>query len=337
MASKAGKKTRAKKRIGEATRARMRARGDASAERVKKLVSDAVFRSAGASAAKEIAEAFDEAASLHPPGTTLRDLAAGASSEGLGACYMQVGLSPCGRPAQVRVRDAWICEAHAWEYLDERRVIAAEDGDPLRVKLEAQPKTRSTMSTSKGKGRRAMEPVSPSLQAKCVNAPSCPEDAVVEIDALYLCFRHAREFIDALVPATTNQVVDELRRKLEVEPKFVEATRTVRKVHWLKCEEEQYDAVARGEKHYEVRRSDRDYRVGDHLVLRRWSPAKGAYTAPHSAIRVEVTYLTPGGRLGLPVDTCVMSIAHVSTAGALCCAIHARGHERSVPRFESVR
>ena len=264
MASKAGKKKKmtAKKRIGEATRARMRARGDASAERVKKLVSDAVFRSAGASAAKEIAEAFDEAASLHPPATTLRDLAVDEARERVAQCPMQVGLQPCAHPAEVRVHGTWICEAHAWEYLDERRVIAAEDAatsaDPLRVKLEAQ-------------------------------------------------------------------------------PKFARDTRTVRKVHWLKCWEEQYDAVARGEKHHEVRRSDRDYRVGDHLVLRRWSAAKGAYTAPHSAIRVEVTHLTSGGQFGLPADACVMSIAHVSTAGALCCAIHPRGHERSVPRFESVR
>ena len=260
MTNVASKKKSAKKRMSEAVRARMRARGDASVERVKRIVSDAIFapRADGASVAKKLGEAFDAAAAAHAPGTTLRDLAASASSESFAACYMQVGLSPCGCPAPVRVRDAWMCEEHAWEYLDERRVIAAEDADPLRAKLE-------------------------------------------------------------------------------VEPRFVRATRSVRKVHWLKCWEEQYDAVARGDKHHEVRRLDRDYRVGDHLVLRRWSPARGAYTAPHSALRVEVTHLTLGGQFGLPPRTCVMSIAHVSVAGKLCCAIHPRGHERSFPRFESVR
>lgn len=249
----ATKKKSTKKRLDEGTRARIKARGDASAERVKKIVSEAVF---GSRTAKDLETAFAAAAMAHPPGTTLRDLAAGGAAPDT---FARCGL--CGEASgagTVRMHGMYLCEMHAWEYLDERRAIAAEDGDPLRVKLEAQ-------------------------------------------------------------------------------PKFARDTRTVRKVHWLKCWEEQYDAVARGEKHHEVRRSDRDYRVGDHLVLRRWNPAKGSYTAPHSAIRVEVTHLTPGGQFGLPADTCVMSIAHVSTAGALCCAIHARGHERSVPRFESVR
>lgn len=107
--------------------------------------------------------------------------------------------------------------------------------------------------------------------------------------------------------------------------------RRSRKVHWLKTWPEQFDAVARGDKHHEVRRTDRElpYEVGDHLILRRWCPERRAYTVPRQEQRVEVTHVTPGGQFGLPDDLCVMSVAHLHPSGTLCCAAHARGHERS--------
>lgn len=103
------------------------------------------------------------------------------------------------------------------------------------------------------------------------------------------------------------------------------------KLHVLKCHPRPFDAVLRGEKHHEVRRDDGGYRVGDHLLLRRYDPTahggRKKYTGRQ--LRVEVTHVTPGGELGLPPDLCVLSIAHLDVTGTLCCALHARSHHKT--------
>jgi len=59
--------------------------------------------------------------------------------------------------------------------------------------------------------------------------------------------------------------------------------------HELKIWPEYYRAVADGSKTFEVRVFDRDYRVGDYLLLREWLPSLEEYTGEEA--RVEVTYL----------------------------------------------
>lgn len=50
-----------------------------------------------------------------------------------------------------------------------------------------------------------------------------------------------------------------------------------RNVHDLKIRPQYFEAVARGAKGFEVRVNDRDFKVGDHLLLREWedSPRGG--------------------------------------------------------------
>lgn len=100
-------------------------------------------------------------------------------------------------------------------------------------------------------------------------------------------------------------------------------------VHELKCWPSQFDAIERGDKTFEVRRNDdRDFAVGDVLVLRKWDPARrrvyaigvGSYVDPSGrtvdyssdadTMRVLVTYVLHGGRFALPAHLCVMSIVH---------------------------
>lgn len=84
------------------------------------------------------------------------------------------------------------------------------------------------------------------------------------------------------------------------------------RVHDLKTWPEFYGDVITGLKTHEIRRNDRDYQRGDVLLLREWNPHvtpagpigySGRYT-----VRL-VTYVTPGGKWGLPDNVCVMSIA----------------------------
>jgi hypothetical protein len=76
--------------------------------------------------------------------------------------------------------------------------------------------------------------------------------------------------------------------------------------HELKTWPEPFRAVVGGVKRYEIRKQDRDFRVGDELMLREWDPGSRDYTG--SFTTVTVTYMTPGGAWGLPSDMCVMSL-----------------------------
>lgn len=86
--------------------------------------------------------------------------------------------------------------------------------------------------------------------------------------------------------------------------------------HKLKVWPEFYDAIESGVKTWEFRRDDRGFRVGDVLVLLWWDPSandgRGGVEyvdGPTTKnLRVKVTYILHGGRLGVPEGFCIMSI-----------------------------
>jgi hypothetical protein len=77
--------------------------------------------------------------------------------------------------------------------------------------------------------------------------------------------------------------------------------------HDLKTWTGPFDAVERGDKHFEWRKDDRDFRVGDVLVLRRYDPHRYSFTGRW--LRVRVTYIARGPDFDIPDGYCVMSIA----------------------------
>lgn len=88
--------------------------------------------------------------------------------------------------------------------------------------------------------------------------------------------------------------------------------------HELKTWPGPFQAVWVGDKRFEVRRNDRDFKVGDTLLLREWvlgdvrdDPQDG-YTGRE--ILVEITYLT-SGQWGLPDWLAVMSIRPIRKSG----------------------
>ncbi len=78
------------------------------------------------------------------------------------------------------------------------------------------------------------------------------------------------------------------------------------KWHELKTWPDSFKAVKLGRKTHEVRRNDRDFQVGDVLVLKEYIPEESTYT--RDEIAVEVTYISKGGSFDLPPEMCVMSI-----------------------------
>jgi hypothetical protein len=82
--------------------------------------------------------------------------------------------------------------------------------------------------------------------------------------------------------------------------------------HRLKCLPEFFHALWSGEKTFEVRRDDRGFRSGDHLMLAEWDEQHG-YSGRE--ITVEVTLIMSGmvvPGVVLPSGVVVMAIREVS-------------------------
>ena len=106
------------------------------------------------------------------------------------------------------------------------------------------------------------------------------------------------------------------------------------KLHDLKTWPESFSAIWRGTKTHEVRVDDRGFEIGDHLLLREFTPCatcdgegrlfqpiRPCCDAPHGHytgawVLARVTHVTPGGSFRLPVDLCVMSIRVDATSWA---------------------
>lgn len=75
--------------------------------------------------------------------------------------------------------------------------------------------------------------------------------------------------------------------------------------HDLKTWPEFFEEVVAGNKTFEVRFKDRDYRVGDTLRLREWSLATQSYSGRET--KQLVTY-TMSGRFGVAPDHIIMGL-----------------------------
>lgn len=83
------------------------------------------------------------------------------------------------------------------------------------------------------------------------------------------------------------------------------------RAHELKCWPPYFQATRTGDKLFEYRKNDRDFTVGEVLILREWDPVHETYT-PSERLFMRITYvLRASAGFGLPEDYCVMSIAPV--------------------------
>lgn len=77
--------------------------------------------------------------------------------------------------------------------------------------------------------------------------------------------------------------------------------------HDLKCWPPYFNDVHSGAKPFEIRKADRDYRVGDVLLLREWRPDWRDYTG--RTVRKRITYRLDGGAFGVEAGTCVLGLS----------------------------
>ena len=77
-------------------------------------------------------------------------------------------------------------------------------------------------------------------------------------------------------------------------------------MHHLKTWPTFFHEVCVGRKLFEVRKDDRDFQMGDTLVLEEWEPTTQEYTG--RTISAEVTYILRGPAFGIESGTVVMSL-----------------------------
>ncbi|MBM3120389.1 MAG: DUF3850 domain-containing protein [Chloroflexi bacterium] len=78
-----------------------------------------------------------------------------------------------------------------------------------------------------------------------------------------------------------------------------------REYHELKTETEYYQAVERGDKSFEVRKNDRDFKIFDMVILH--EVVHGIPTG-RKLDPMEIVYILPGGIYGIAPDYCVMQL-----------------------------
>jgi hypothetical protein len=82
--------------------------------------------------------------------------------------------------------------------------------------------------------------------------------------------------------------------------------------HKVKSWPHLFEAIRSGEKKHELRKHDRDYRVGDTMVLQEFDPAVGSYSGRE--VEAVITYITSAKEpcalsdAGLVQGFCILSI-----------------------------
>ncbi|MEI2365753.1 ASCH/PUA domain-containing protein [Niallia circulans] len=61
-------------------------------------------------------------------------------------------------------------------------------------------------------------------------------------------------------------------------------------MHHLKIQPEYFDSVSKGTKSFEIRKNDRNYKVGDVLLLQEYLPSESKFTG--RVIDRKITYIT---------------------------------------------
>lgn len=81
------------------------------------------------------------------------------------------------------------------------------------------------------------------------------------------------------------------------------------KIHELKTHTEYFSAILAGTKRFEIRKDDRDFEVGDQLLLREYNRANLNYT--NRILHRKVDYILRGGQFGLEEGYVIMSLSKI--------------------------
>ena len=80
-------------------------------------------------------------------------------------------------------------------------------------------------------------------------------------------------------------------------------------IHELKTWKKYFVEIFSGQKQFEVRLNDRDFKMYDELLLQEWDPAKQEYTG--RILHRRIDYILHGGQFGIDEGYVVMSISKI--------------------------
>jgi len=85
-------------------------------------------------------------------------------------------------------------------------------------------------------------------------------------------------------------------------------------IHELKTTPKYFAMIAVGSKNFEVRKNDRDFKIGDQLLLKEYIPTAtyqdfGRYTG--RILHRRIDYVLHGDQLGIEEGYCVMSLSRL--------------------------
>lgn len=81
------------------------------------------------------------------------------------------------------------------------------------------------------------------------------------------------------------------------------------KIHHLKTWKKYFAMVFCGSKNFEVRKNDRDFKLGDQLLLEEWDNEKEVYTG--RILHRRIDYILKGGQFGIEEGFCVLSLSKI--------------------------
>lgn len=93
--------------------------------------------------------------------------------------------------------------------------------------------------------------------------------------------------------------------------------------HYLKTWPEQFVAVRAQRKTFEFRQDDRDFQVGDRLILMEFFPVTGEYSGEQ--IAAEITYVLRGGLFGVPEGYAVLGLRLETRQPSSCICVRCDG------------
>ena len=88
-----------------------------------------------------------------------------------------------------------------------------------------------------------------------------------------------------------------------------------KKCHKIKVWPSYFDSILSGDKTFEVRKDDRNYQVGDSLMLYEWSPETNDYTGLFA--KFNIIYKLNGGEFGIEKGYCCLGIEPIDANGIL--------------------
>jgi hypothetical protein len=74
----------------------------------------------------------------------------------------------------------------------------------------------------------------------------------------------------------------------------------------LKTWPEYFKRIEEGQKFFEIRKNDRDFQVGDELILQEYRPDTKEITG--ATIEAKINYILHGGQFGIEPGYCVMNL-----------------------------